>query len=160
METSRKPHKNSAKTVPKQCQIGLTVQTVPNSAKQCQIQCVLYTLGSPTGPQKQLLPLARGRRRVLIPGAVRVGAREGYTGWVYQGGYQGGLYRVPSWLLEEGPRYSGAGPGRLLQGAWSGWYLGARANGRCAGPAPPLRGPVGPYGPSLGRTLRNAALGQ
>ena len=41
------------------------------------------------------------------------------------GGYQGGLYRYPAHVLEEGPRNSEAGSGSLLQGGWSGWFLGA-----------------------------------
>ena len=55
----------------------------------------------------------------------------GYTGWVYgvgiQGGYMGGLYRVPSQLLGEGPGTSVAGPGGPA-GAGVGGFLepGAR----------------------------------
>ena len=71
-------------------------------------------------------------------------------GWVYGDGYGTGrvygwvygrvLYRVlPSHhaLLEESARYSEAGPGGLLQGAWSGWYLVLGRTGGGTVPAHP-----------------------
>ena len=68
--------------------------------------CVLIPLGSPTTGPKRVFRACRRRG-----GVVR--ARCGTGGVWGPGGYGEGLYRVlPSTLLEEGPRYSGAGPGR------------------------------------------------
>ena len=89
------------------------------------------------------------------------------------GGYWGGVYRVGTRVVIPGttqPRCSRrtqkhpgeAGPRKPCRG-WSGWGAGPDVLlGRWAGTAisPPLRGPVGPPGPSLGYTLEMPTYGQ
>ena len=72
------------------------------------------------------------------------GYQGGYTGWVIPGV---GTGTTQPHCSGRGPYDSEAGPGRALQGPWSGWSYGARANGRRDGHIPTLRARSGPEDP-------------
>ena len=79
----------------------------------------------------------------------------GYTGWVYGEGNTG----YPA-SCSQGDPHQRSGPRKALQGPGVGGcgadaYPAARSV-----PSPPLRGPVGPYGPSLAGDLGMPPPGQ
>ena len=94
-------------------------------------------------------------------------ARAVVYGRVWYWVYLGGVYRVGNTgyparahrLLEEQAHDSGAGPGSLLQGGWSGWSWVQRTYGGRDGHSPPLRGPVGTLRAPPWECPQNAHLG-
>ena len=108
-------------TVPKQCQIRLCSHT-----PRFSYRCPKVTVSTPRCPQ------CRGCGQ-------RVGTRDGYSGWVPGWVYRGEYY-PPSTLLGERSHRQRSGPRKALR-AWSGWSVGARANGRAGRSYPTPAGP-------------------
>ena len=133
---------------------------MPNSAKQCQNSSVFHTPRFSFRVSETVIcacprgPAHRGRTRMCTSSGAqdgtRVGIPGGYTGWVIPGS---GVLPSCRALRSQNPD-SEAGPGSP-HGGWSGWSgsLGpppfACDPVRPPSPYPPLRGPVGPCGPSL-----------